>query len=447
MKINLSERFTYKKLIQFTFPTIAMMIFTSIYGVVDGLFVSNFVGNNAFASINLIFPPIMMIGTIGFMIGTGGSALISKTLGEGDNKKANSYFSMLVYLEIILAIFLTCIGLVVLQPVARLLGATDEMMKNCLDYGRIILIGMTSFVLQNSFQSFMIVAERPQFGLIITIISGVTNMVLDFLLIYVIKLGVIGAAIATVMSQIVGAIIPLIYFSVNKSTIIKLGKTKFKLKPIIRVCANGSSEMVTSLSMSLVNILYNVQLMKLVGMNGVSAYGIIMYVGFLFVGTYVGYSIGSAPIIGYHYGAKEKEELHSLLIKSVKLLGVVGLIMTIFAEVFSRPLAMIFVSYDKELLELTTKAIRLFSLSYIISWFNIFISSFFTALNNGFVSAVISFLRTFVFQVIMIYLLPYMVGVNGIWVAVVIAEFLSLVISLTFLVVNNKKYGYFEVVE
>lgn len=442
MEIGLAEHFTYKKLIKFTLPTIIMMIFTSIYGVVDGLFISNVVKGDAFASVNLIMPAIMIIGTIGFMIGTGGSAIISKTLGEGDNKKANRYFSMLIYLEMILGIIFTIIGLIFLEPIAELMGATKSMMPDCLTYGRILLIGVTAFMLQNSFQSFLVVAEKPGFGLIISIIAGLTNIVLDFLFIYVFRWGVAGAAIATVTSQVVGAMIPLIYFMRKNKSPLKLGKTKFELSPIIKTCTNGSSEMVTNLSMSLVNILFNMKLMELVGANGVTAYGIIMYVGFLFSGTYLGFSIGSAPIIGYHYGADNKDELKSLLNKSIKLLGIVAVVMTLLSELFAKPLANIFVSYDKELLELTINAIRLYSLSYIISWFNIYASSFFTALNNGFISALISFLRTLVFQIIVILILPELIGINGIWLSVLVAEILALIVSIICFIKNKKKYEY-----
>ena len=442
MKINLSEHFTYKKLIRFTLPTIIMMIFTSIYGVVDGLFVSNVVGSNAFASVNLIMPAVMIIGAIGFMIGTGGSAIISKTLGEGNKEEANKQFSMLIYLEIILGVVFSSVAIIFLKPIAKMLGATPDMMNDCLTYGGILLIGMTAFILQNSFQSFMVVAEKPKFGLVISIIAGITNIILDFVLIYIVKFGVAGAAIATIISQIVGALIPLVYFSKKNNTMLKLGKTKFELSTIVKTCTNGSSEMVTNLSMSLVNMLFNMQLMKFAGANGVSAYGIIMYVGFLFVGTYVGYSVGTAPIIGYHYGAENKEELKSLLSKSIKLLGVVAIVMTLLAEILAKPLASIFVSYDKELLELTINAIRIYALSYILSWFNIFASSFFTALNNGFVSALISFLRTLLFQVVMILILPSIFGINGIWLSVVLAEILALIVSLTCIIVNKKKYEY-----
>lgn len=442
MHIGLGEHFDSKKLIKFTIPTIAMMIFTLIYGVVDGLFISNVVGSNAFASINLIMPAIMIIGTIGFMIGTGGSAVISKTLGEGDKEQANKYFSMLIYLEIILGIIFSVAGFLLLEPVAKLLGATPDMMNYCLTYGRVLLVGMVAFILQNSFQSFMVVAEKPRFGLIITIIAGVTNMVLDFFFIYVFKMGVLGAGLATIISQIVGAIIPLIYFLRKNDSDLRLVKTKFNWKIILKTCGNGSSEMVTNLSMSLVNILFNMQLMKYAGTNGVSAYGIIMYVGFLFSGTYLGYSVGIAPVVGYHYGADNKDELKSIYKKSHKILLITGLVMTLLAELLAPVLASIFVSYDQELLNMTINAIRLFSISYIISWFNIFASSFFTALNNGFISALISFLRTLIFQIIMIFLIPSLFGLNGIWTSVVFAELLAFIVSVVCYIANRKKYEY-----
>lgn len=442
MEIALSEKFTYKKLIKFTLPTIVMMIFTSIYGVVDGVFVSNFVGSNAFASVNLIMPVTMILGTIGFMMGTGGSALVSKTIGEGDNEKANRYFSMLIYLLVIIGTIFTIAGVIFVEPVAKLLKADEEMMSDCITYGRTLLLFLVPFCLQNAFSSFMIVAEKPTFGLVISIISGVTNMFLDFLFMYVFRMGVFGAALATGISQVVGVIVPLVYFISGKNKILKFTKTKIELSPMLQACANGSSEMVTNLSMSLINILFNAKLMELVGANGVSAYGVIMYIGFLFVGTYVGYSVGSAPVISYHYGAGNKEELKSLLGKSLKLLGVTALVMTALSEILARPLASIFASYDKELLELTVNAIRLYSLSYIISWFNIFASSFFTALNDGLVSALISFLRTLVFQVITILVLPNIWGIDGIWLSVLVAEVFSIIVSLICYAVNKKKYGY-----
>ncbi len=442
MNIQLSEHFTYKRLIRFTIPTIIMMIFTSIYGVVDGIFVSNCVGSEAFAAINLIMPALMILGSIGFMIGTGGSAIVSKTIGEGDTKKANEYFSMLIYLIIVIGIILTIIGILLIRPISILLGAKGNILEACVTYGRVLLIALTAFLLQNSFQSFLIVAEKPQLGLIISIISGIINMLLDFLLIYVFQLGVLGAALATAISQIIGVMVPFIYFVRKNSSKLRLTKTKFQLKPILKVCSNGSSEMVTNLSMSLVNMLYNLQLMKYAGSNGVVAYGIIMYVGFIFTGTYLGYSLGSAPIIGYHYGAGNKDELKNLLKKSLKLLLITSITLTAFAELLAKPLSRIFVNYDAELLAMTTNAIRLFAISYLISGLNIFASSFFTALNNGAVSATISFLRTFIFQIAMIYILPTFMGINGIWLAVVVAEMLALVVSILFFIFNRKKYEY-----
>lgn len=441
MNIQLSEHFTYKKLIQFTIPTIIMMIFTSIYGVVDGLFVSNCVGSDAFAGVNLIMPALMILGAIGFMIGTGGSALVSKTMGEGNKEKANQYFSMLLYVVTIIGFIFTIVGFLVMEPVAKLLGAEGDLIDICVTYGRTLIIALIPFMLQNCFQSFLIVAEKPRMGLAISIITGVLNMILDFLFIYVFKMGVFGAAFATGISQLIGGIVPLIYF-IKKSENLKLVKTKFELKPILQACANGSSEMVTNISMSLVNMLYNLQLMKYAGADGVVAYGIIMYVSFIFSGTYMGYSIGSAPIVGYHYGAENTEELKSLLKKSLKLLTITSVVMTVAAELLAKPLAGIFVSYDANLLDMTTNAIRIFSISYLISGINIFASSFFTALNNGVVSAAISFLRTLLFQIAMIFILPLIWNLNGIWLAVVFAEVLALIVSIIFLVVNRKKYQY-----
>lgn len=442
MKIQLSEHFTYKKLIKFTIPTIIMMIFTSIYGVVDGIFISNCVGSDAFAAVNLIMPVLMILGTIGFMVGTGGSALVSKTIGEGNKEKANEYFSMLNYFLIAVGFILTIIGLIFIRPISKLLGAEGDMLEYCATYGRVLLVSLIPFLLQNSFQSFLVVAEKPQMGLIISIIAGITNMILDFLFIYVFKWGVFGAAFATALSQAVGGIIPFVYFIRKNDTPLRITKAKFDKKALLQTCVNGSSEMLTNVSTSLVNMLYNMQLMKFAGADGVVAYGVIMYISFIFSGTYIGYSIGSAPIISYHYGADNKEELKNLLKKSLKLIGITSVVMTIAAEILAKLSASIFVSYDNNLLEMTTNAIRIFSISFIISGFNIFASSFFTALNNGLVSAIISFVRTLVFQVIMILVLPILFGINGVWFAVVAAEILALIVSMIMIIKNKKKYQY-----
>jgi putative MATE family efflux protein len=442
MNIRLSDHFSYSKLIRFTLPTIAMMIFTSIYGIVDGVFVSNCVGSDAFAAVNLIMPVIMILGSTGFMVGTGGSAIVSKTLGEKKLEKASEYFSMLIYLCIVSGVILSAIGIIFIKPLAELLGATGDIANNCIIYGRTVFFMMTGLFLQNAFQSFLVVAEKPKLGLAVTLLAGFTNMFLDFLFVYVLRLGVFGAAVATGISQFVGAIIPVIYFASGMNNILHLKKCRFNKDIIIKTFINGSSEMVTNMSMSLVNMLYNMQLMKYIGTNGVVAYGIIMYTGFIFSGTYIGYSLGSAPVISYHYGAGNKKELKSLFKHSIILLVISSVIMTLLAEVLAKYLAGIFVSYDKQLLELTTTAIRIYSVSYLISELNIFASSFFTALNNGFVSAAISFLRMFLFQIIMILLLPVIIGINGIWIAVTAAESLALVVSVVFVIINRKKYGY-----
>lgn len=440
--IQLSEHFSYIKLMRFTIPTIAMMIFTSIYGVVDGLFVSNIVGSEAFAGVNLIMPALMMLGSVGFMVGTGGSALVSKTIGEGNKKLANRYFSMLIYFLLIVGIVLSILGNVFIRQISELLGAKGEMVDICSTYGRTLLCSLPFFMLQNCFQSFLVVAEKPAMGLCVSVIAGLSNMVLDFLFIYVFRLGVFGAALATAISEFVGAAIPLIFFIRKNNSPLKLIKTKLELKPILRTCSNGSSEMVTNISMSLVNMLYNLQLVKFAGYDGVVAYGIIMYVVFIFSGTYLGYCVGVAPIVGYHYGAANTAELKNLFKKSLFLLSSAAVVLTSCAELLSSVLAGIFVGYNQDLHDMTTNAIQLFALSYIISGINIFASAFFTALNNGLVSAVISFMRTLVFQIAFIFILPELLGLNGIWLAVVGAEICSLIVSVSFFVANRKKYKY-----
>lgn len=442
MRIQISDHFDYKKLIRFTFPTIVMMIFTSLYGVVDGIFVSNVLGSGPFAAVNLIMPVAMIMGSVGFMAGTGGSALVSKTLGEGKRKKANEDFSSLIYFLILAGVAMTVSGLVFLRKIAWLTGARGEILEDCVVYGRILVLALIPFLLQNAFQSFLVVAERPKMGLMISIAAGMTNMALDFLFIYILRGGIAGAAAATALSQVVGGVIPLVYFIRKNNSPLRLVWTKPDFMAIARSCGNGSSEMLTNLSISLVNILYNKQLMKLAGADGVVAYGIIMYVSFIFSGTYIGYSTGCGPVISYHYGAGSWQELKSLYKKSLILLLAAALIMTGIAEALSGLMAGVFVSYDKQLLAMTTNAIRLYSLSYLLSGFNIFGSAFFTALNNGMVSAAISFFRTLFFQVVMILALPLVMGLNGIWLSMTAAEIPALAVTVVCLYKNRKKYHY-----
>lgn len=442
MKIKLSDHFTYSKLLRFVFPSIIMMIFTSIYGVVDGLFVSNFAGKTAFASINLVMPFVMILGGIGFMIGTGGTALVSKVLGEGKKEKANKIFTMMIIFTLLLGTLLSVIGVVSMPWVADFLGATEEMMADCILYGRIVTGFTVAFMLQNVFQSFLIAAEKPKLGLLATVLAGVTNMALDAIFIIVFKWGVAGAAIATGLSQCVGGIFPLIYFSRDNSSLLRLTNTKIEIKPILNACGNGSSELMSNISLSVVSMIYNFQLMKYVGEDGVSAYGVLMYVQFIFVAIYIGYAIGCAPITGYHFGAQNHGELKNMLRKSAFLSAISGVVLTILAIVLSSPLAKLFVGYDEELYELTRHAFSLFAYSFLLAGFNIFTSSFFTALNNGAVSAAISFMRTLIFQTSSVLILPIFLGVDGIWWAITVAEVFAFILSLIFLFAKREKYHY-----
>lgn len=442
MNIQLSDHFTLKRLIRFVIPSIIMMIFTSIYGVVDGFFVSNFVGKTPFAAVNLIMPVPMMLGSLGFMLGTGGTALVSMTLGEGKKELANKIFSFLIYVGIITGVVLAVLGNLIIEPVAVLLGAEGEMISMCVTYARILMFALPAFMLQNMFQSFLVTAEKPTFGLVITLIAGVTNMILDALFMAVFQWGIAGAALATAISQFVGGLIPLIYFIRRNSSPLRLVRTNFDGSALFKACTNGSSELVSNISMSFVSMLYNLQLMKLAGENGVAAYGVIMYVNFIFVAIFLGYSIGTAPIIGYNHGAGNHTELKNVFKKSMMLMAGAGIVLTGAAIVLSSPLSKIFVGYDAQLCEMTVHAFKIYALSFLFCGFGIFGSSLFTALNNGVISAVISFLRTIVFQVAAILIMPGIWGLEGIWYSVVTAEVLATIVSIFFIVKYKKKYHY-----
>ncbi len=444
MKIHLYEHFTYKKLLRYTFPSIVMMICTSIYGVVDGFFVSNYAGKEPFTAVNFIYPFIMVLGAFGFMFGTGASALIAKTLGEGKKEKANKLFSMFVYVSLGLGIVITLSGLLTIRPIAALLGAEGELLENCVTYGSILLLTLPALMLQFEFQSFCAVAEKPQLGLVFTIAAGVTNMVLDAVLVMSLpqEYKLIGAAVATSMSQLVGGIIPLFYFFRDNDSLLKIGKPEMDWRSLFKGCANGSSELLANISMSLVAMLYNAQLIKYAGEDGVAAYGVLMYVNMIFLAAYIGYSVGGAPIIGYNFGAKNNSELKSVLKKSFVIFGICSFAMLLMGLVLAEPLSRLFVGYDTALMDMTVNAFYIFSFSFLFAGIAIFGSSFFTALNNGLVSAIISFLRTLVFQIAAVLLLPMVWGIDGIWVSIVIAEFMAALLSVIFIFANRKKYGY-----
>lgn len=442
MKIELNEHFTYKKLIKFTLPSILMMIFTSIYGVVDGFFVSNYVGAEAFASVNLIMPVIIILSAVGFMIGTGGNALVAMTLGQHDEKRANEIFSMLIYILIFLGICLSIAMAVFMPKMARILGATDIMIDDCVIYGRISMVSLTFFMLQTSFQSFMVTAARPHFGLYITIAAGVTNMVLDLVFVGILGFGVAGAAWATVASEIVGGSIPLIYFIIPNKSKLNLVKAGFKFRPLIKVLSNGASEFMTIISSSFVNMLYNLQLMKIAGEKGVASFGVIMYINFIFTGVLFGYAFGSSSIVSYHYGSENYKELRSLFSKSTKIIGIASLISFASAQLFAIPLVKIFFSYSDELIEMTTHGFRIYSIAYLMIGFNGYASSLFTALNNGRVSATIAFGRTLVFQVASILILPQIFGLDGIFSSIIVAEFLAIMVSMFFINKYKSEYHY-----
>lgn len=442
MKIQLSDHFTYGRLLRFTLPSIVMMIFTSIYGVVDGIFVSNYAGKTAFAAVNLIMPYLMATSVMGFMIGTGGTALISMTLGMGDKKRANELFSLLTYVSIAGGVVLTVISVIFMRPAAVALGATGQILEDCVLYGNITQIALTAYVLQFAFQSFCITAEKPNLSLAMMVTAGVCNIVLDALFVAVFRLGLAGAAVATATAQIIGAVIPLVYFSRPNDSLLRLGKCRFEVNALLRTCTNGSSELMSNLSMSLVSMLYNLQLIKYAGENGIATYGVIMYVNFVFIAVFIGFVIGSAPIIGYHYGADNRQELKNMFRKSLVVIGLFAAVMVCSAFLLAKPLASIFVGYDAQLMEMTVRGFLIYALSFLLCGFNIFGSSLFTALNNGLISAVISFVRTLICQIAAVMLLPLILGLDGIWWAIVISEGVALVLTVFCFLKFKNRYHY-----
>ena len=442
MQIKLSDHFSYGRLLRFTLPSIIMMVISSIYSVVDGLFVSNLVGDLALSSVNIVFPVAMIVGSFGFMLGTGGSAIVARTMGEGDQPLANRYFSMIIYAVVVLGAVLSTVCVIYMEPIARFAGASDALIGDCVVYGRILLAGSVPFMLQTSFQSFFVVAEKPHLGLALSIAAGVTNMVMDYVLIAVCDLGVAGAAIATVMGYCVGGVLPLLYFLRPKHEGIRLTRTRFYGKQLLHACTNGSSELMSNISSSIVGILYNIQLMCLIGEQGVAAYSVMMYVDFVFVATFLGFSIGSAPIVSYHYGAGNHPELKNVFRKSMTVILCTSVAMVILSELLSRPLSSAFVGYNAELLEMTVHGFRLFALCYLFCGINIYASSFFTALCNGALSALISFLRSLLLRGGMVLLMPILFGLDGIWTAVIAAEGLGAVVSLGLLYAKRRQYQY-----
>ena len=444
MKIQLSDHFSYGRLLRFTASSIAMMIFTSVYGVVDGFFVSNYAGKTPFAAVNLIMPFLMVIATVGFMFGTGGSALVAKSFGEGEPERANRNFSLFVYVSFALGVVLAVLGIVFIRPISIRLGAEGALLDNCVVYARIILAALPFYVLQLLFQSFFVTAEKPQLGLAVTVSAGLTNMVLDAVLVISLpqQYKLAGAALATALSQVVGGTVPLFYFARKNSSILRLGRTSFDGRAILKACTNGSSEFMSNVSMNIVGMLYNTQLLKFAGENGVAAYGVMMYVSMIFSAAFIGYSIGTAPVVSYHDGARNFPELKSLLRKSLVVIGLFGVCMVASAELLSSRLARMFVGYDAALMELTVSGFQIFALSFIFMGFAIYGSSFFTALNDGLTSAAISFLRTLVFQVAAVLLLPTIWDIDGIWMSIVVAEFMAVVLTAAFLATKRRKYHY-----
>ena len=442
MKIKLSDHFTFSRLLRYALPSVIMMIFTSIYSVVDGLFIANLVGSNALSSINIVMPMVIIVGAFGFMLGTGGSAVVAVKLGQGKPKTANEYFSMIISVIAAIGITLSAVCIIFIKPICRVLGASDILIDGCVTYGTILLIGSAAFMLQTTFQTFFVVAEKPHLGLTLTVISGVANMVLDYVFVYLLRGGIAGAAWATVCGYLIGSVVPLIYFLLPNKSLLRLSRFKFAPRVLLNSSINGSSEMMTQVSMSVITLLYNLQMMRLLGEDGVASITVIMYVNFIFIAIFIGYSMGTAPIVGYNYGAGNREELKGVFRKSMIIISVCSVAMTASAIALSGFLSHIFIGANPELAQLTAHGFRLNAFSFLIAGFNIYGSSFFTALCNGKLSALISFLRSLILQAIMIIVLPMLLGLDGVWLSVVVAELLTVIVTVICFITNRKKYHY-----
>ena len=442
MSLKMSGHFTYKRLLRFVISPILMIICTAVYGVVDGFFISNYVGKVPFAAVNLVMPVDLVPVAIGFMIGEGGNALISKKLGENKRGIANQYFSLLIYTTAVIGVVLSLAGYAFTPVIADILGANDQLKPYCVEYGRILFAAQFFYVLQNIFQSFFIAAGKPDLSLKVSLLSGGINVLLDVLFIVVLQWGVAGAAWATALGQVAGGMAPLAYFARKNSSLLQITRTRLNLPVLFKTFTNGSSDMVSVLSASVITALYNYQLLSIAGEDGVAAYGAIMYITFIFMSIYLGYASGSAPLISFQYGAKNHEELHNLVRKSIVLMLGMGMVITMTAELAAEPLLGAFVGYDKELFSLTLHGYRIYVLAFLLMGLNIWGAALFTALNNGLVSAAISFLRTFGFEMAAVLLLPLWLGIDGIWISIFVAELCTCFFTVYFVMRKGEVYHY-----
>ena len=439
--IHLSEHFTYRKLLRFTLPSIVMNIFSSLYIIADGYFVANFTGQTEFAAVNLIMPVLNILGTIGYMFGVGGSALIAKTLGEKDRERANRLFSLIVLATSCLGVLMTVPGFLFMPQIVSMLGAEGKLLEDSVLYGRIFILALPAWIWVYEFQLFFVTAEKPGLGLAVTLCAGLCNIALDALFIIGFQWGLAGAAAASALTQIVGGVFPLIYFGRKNNSLLRLVKPVWDGRALLKCCTNGSSEFMAEAAASFVGIIYNIQLLKYAGEGGVVIYGLLMYVSLILTAIFVGYSNGAGPVFSYHYGAQNHRELTNLLKKSLVIIGLTSAAMFAASEMLAKPFSALFLQ-EETLLAEAVHAFRIVSFAYLFTGMAIFASAFFTALNNGQISALISFLRTFVFELGAVLLLPLLLGVDGIWFSTVFAELMAAVTGVIFILALRRKYQY-----
>ena len=439
-EIKLSDHFSCAKLLLFAIPTIGMIMISITYDVVDGYFVSNYIGKTAFSAVNIIYPFQLLLSMVGYMFGSGGSALIAAELGDGNQQNARLYFTAIIKAAAAIGVVLAVAGVLLLRPVAVMIGATPEILEYGLPYGRTLFLFLPIMILGYTFQSILITAEKPKLGLYISLGNLFSNALLDWLFVAVFKWGMVGAAVATGIGACLNGLVPLIYFARPNSSPLHFCKGRVQVKPLLKACGNGSSEMVNDMSTSLIFVLYNYQLLRMLGEDGVAAYGVTVFVEGIFAAVFYGLAMQATSIVGYHFGAKNYPELKSLLKNGIILNFISGILMFVLAQVSAPLISRIYVGYDETVYRLSVHAMRMYAFAFLLQGFNEYASAYFTGLNNGLVSGILAFTRTFLIQTVMILVLPLLLGTDGLWLAQAATEVFAAVIAIVFFITRKHEY-------
>ncbi len=442
MNTTISQKFTLTSLLKFALPTTIMMVVLSIYTLVDGVFVSNFVGELAFSAINIIFPFISLIFALGIMAATGGNALVANNLGQGDDEKARENFTLIVIFATGLGLLLMMVGIVFNKEIARLLGATPLIEEYARDYLSTLAPFIPLAIWMGFSQILFVTIGKPTLGLIATLVGGITNIIFDYLFIVVMNMGIKGAALGTGLGYSLPGLFFIYYFLFHRKNSLYFVKPRWRARVLLKTFTNGSSEFVANLATSITTFMFNLIILDLAGEQGVAAIGIILYAQFLLMSAFLGYAQGVAPIFSYAYGARDHLQLKKVFSISIRVIILFSLAIASFSYFASSSIVGIFVERQSQVFSLAKNGFSVFSLSFLFMGVNIFSSSLFTAFSNGKISASISFLRTLVFILGYLLFLPRFLGLPGVWLAIPLAEFTTMFFSISYLTIQRKKYHY-----